>query len=252
MAIPTSRSTLKDYCLRSLGFPVVEMNLDDDQIEDRIDESIEMFRQFHYDAVQKTYLKHKVTSDDLTNKWIPVSNNVVGITKIFTLSTQTVNSAVNNNWNIFDLNYQIRLNELYDFSSADYVYFELANQHIRTLEMLFIGEVPIRFNRHNDKLYIDSPWNRTVGLDSYLVAEAFVVLDESTTKFWNDPWLKKYTTSLIKRQWGTNLKKFAGVQLPGGIILNGQQIYDEADKECADLEVQLRDMYEEPPMWEVG
>jgi hypothetical protein len=155
MAIPASRTDLKLYCLRKLGFPVIELNLDDDQIEDRIDEAITLWQQFHFDAVQKVYMSHLVTQDDIDNRWIPIDPNVIGVTRIFTLSTQVVNSAATNNFNMFDINYQIRLNELYDFTSADYTYFELANQHIRTLEMLFIGEVPIRFNRYDDKLYIN-------------------------------------------------------------------------------------------------
>ena len=155
MAIPTTRAGLKDYCLRRLGFPVIELNLDDDQVEDRIDEAITLWQQYHYDAVQKMYAAHLVTQDDIDNKWVPVDDNVIGVTRIFTLSTEQVNSAATQNFNMFDINYQIRLNELYDFTSADYTYFELANQHIRTLEMLFIGEVPIRYNRFDNKLYID-------------------------------------------------------------------------------------------------
>jgi len=252
MAIPNSRSTFKDYCLRKLGFPVVEMNLDDDQVEDRIDEALDLFRTFNFDSMEKTYLKHLVTDGDIANNYISVSDDVIGINKIFTLSATQVGPGGSLSFNMFDLTYQLRLNELYDFTSADYVYFSLANQHLRTMEMLFIGEVPIRFNKHAGKLYLDSPWKRKLTAGQYFIAECYVVLPESNTKLWNDVWLKRYGTALIKQQWGSNLKKFAGVQLPGGIVLNGQQIYDEATKECADLEVELRDMYEEPPMFEVG
>jgi hypothetical protein len=252
MAVPTSRSTLKDYCLRRLGFPVIELNLDDDQIDDRIDEALDLYRQFHFDSMEKTYIKHLVTADDIANNYVSVSDNVVGVNKIFTLSATQVGPGGSLNFNMFDLTYQLRLNELYDFTSADYVYYSLANQHLRTLEMLFIGEVPIRFNRHAGKLYLDSPWNRKLVAGQYFIAEAYVVLSEDVQKVWNDTWLKRYTTAVIKQQWGTNLKKFAGVQLPGGIVLNGQQIYDEATKEIMDLEIELRDKYEEPPMFEVG
>ena len=250
--IPASRADLKTYCLRKLGFPVVEINIDDDQIEDRIDEAIALFQQFHFDAVTKVYMKRTVTQDDITNRWIPVDPRVIGVTRIFTLSTSVVNSAATNSFNMFDINYQIRLNELYDFTSADYVYFELANQHIRTLEMLFIGEIPIRFNRYEDKLYIDADWGGKITVGSSIIAEVYATLDPTSTLFWNDNWLKRYTTALIKRQWGENLKKFAGVQLPGGIALNGQQIWNEAEEQCGKLEAELRDMYEEPPQWEVG
>lgn len=252
MAVPNSRSTLKEYCLRKLGFPVIELNLDDDQIEDRIDEALSLYRQFHFDAVEKTYIKHLVTAGDVANTYISVSDNVIGINRIFSLAATQVGPGGSLNFNMFDLTYQLRLNELYDFTSADYVYFSLANQHLRTLEMLFIGEVPIRFNRHGAKLYIDSPWNRKLVEGVYLIAEAYVYLGESNTKIWNDLWLKRYATCLIKEQWGTNLKKFAGVQLPGGIVLNGQQIFDEAMKEKEELEKELRDMYEEPAQFLVG
>jgi hypothetical protein len=259
MAVPASRTDLRDYCLRRLGFPVIEINIDPDQIEDRIDEAIAYWQQFHYDAVQKMYAAHKVTQTDVTNGWIAMDSNVIGVTRIFTLSTDQTNSAATNQFNMFDINYQIRLNELYDFTSADYTYFELANQHIRTLEMLFIGDVPIRYNRYDNKLYLDVNWNGEVGIGSYIIAEVYIVLDTETLSttpgvyyFWNDNWLKRYTTCLIKEQWGNNLKKFNGVQLPGGIALNGQQIYDEAVAEKKELEVELRDIYEAPPMWEVG
>ncbi|CAB4124372.1 neck protein [uncultured Caudovirales phage] len=252
MAIPSSRTALKDYCLRRLGFPVIELNLDDDQIEDRIDEAIALWQQFHYDGVKKVYMKRIITDADVTNRWIPVDPTVIGITRIFTLNSTQVNSTSTSGFNMFDINYQIRLNELYDFTSADYVYFELANQHIRTLEMLFIGEIPIRYNRYDEKLYVDVDWGNKVQKDSLIVAEVYTTLDSNSTAFWNDNWLKRYTTCLIKEQWGTNLKKFAGVQLPGGIVLNGQEIYNESVIEKKELEIELRDMYEMPPSWEVG
>lgn len=252
MAIPTSRSSLKDYCLRRLGFPVIELNLDDDQVEDRIDEALDLFRLYHVDAVEKTYLKHQVTAGDIANTYISVSEDIIGINKIFSLTATQVGAGGSTNFNMFDLTYQLRLNELYDFTSADYVYYSLANQHLRTLEMLFIGDTPIRFNKYGGKLYIDNPWSRKLTAGTYFIAECYVVIPESNTRFWNDVWLKKYTTTLIKEQWGTNLKKFAGVQLPGGITLNGQQIYDEAVKEREQLELEIRDAHEAPPMFEVG
>ena len=252
MAVPNSRQTLKDYCLRELGFPVIEINLDDDQIDDRIDQAIDQFQHFHYDAVKKMYMKHQVTLTDITNKWIPVDAKVIGVNRIFSLSTNGVNSAATNGFNMFDINYQVRLNELYDFTSADYVYFELANQHIRTLEMLFIGEQPIRYNRYDNQLYVDVDWGGKVQAGGYLIAEVWMTLAEDTTLFWNDNWLKRYTTALLKRQLGTNLKKFAGVQLPGGIVLNGQQIYDEADNKIKELELELRDAYEMPAEFLTG
>lgn len=261
--IPTSRQTLKDYCLRALGFPVIELNLDDDQIDDRIDQAIDMFQRYHFDGVNKIYVSHTVTQDDITNKYLnlgndPIGSSIISITRIFTLSTNAVNSAATKGFNIFDINYQIRLNELYDFSSADYVYFELANQHIRTLEMLFIGEVPIRYNRYDtdsnnkNRLWLDVDWGGKVQLGNYIIFEAYAILGEDNQKFWNDSWLKKYATTLIKEQWGNNLSKFQGVQLPGGITLNGQQIKEEASAEKLRLEQELKDEWSAPPMWEIG
>jgi len=251
--IPASRADLVNYCLRKLGFPVIEINIDPDQIDDRVDEAISLWQQFHFDAVTKVYMRHQVTQDDITNKWIPVDPFVIGVTRIFTLSTEQVNSAATSNFNMFDINYQIRLNELYDFTSADYVYFELANQHIRTLEMLFLGEQQIRYNQYDNRLFIDVDWNGKVQAGSYIIAECWATLDPAITHtFWNDNWLKRYTTCLIKEQWGNNLKKFAGAQLPGGIAINGQQIYDEAITEKDLLEKELRDAYEMPAEWLQG
>jgi hypothetical protein len=253
MAKPTSRTELKDYALRKLGFPVIEINVDDDQLDDRIDEALTMYQQFHYDAVEKTYLKHEVTQGDVSNTYIAMPSTVIGVTRMFPISSDSVNSNAAGNFNMFDLTYQLRLNELYDFTSADYVYYALAKQHIRTLDLLFLGEQPVRFNRHNDKLYIDMKWNNRVVVGSYLIIECYKILDPNVaTEIWNDGWLKKYVTALFKKQWGENLKKFSGVQLPGGITLNGQQIWNEAEQEIERLEEKLRDTYEEPPQFEIG
>lgn len=253
MAKPTSRSELKNYALRKLGFPVIEINVDDDQLDDRIDDALSMYQQFHYDGVEKTYLKHQITAGDISNTYISMPSTVIGVTRIFPLATDSVNSTASGNFNMFDLTYQLRLNELYDFTSADYVYYALAKQHIRTLDLLFLGEQPIRFNRTNDKLYIDLNWSNKVTVGSYLIIDCYKVLDPTIlTEIWSDTWLKKYTTALFKKQWGENLKKFAGVQLPGGITLNGQQIWNEASEEIEHLEEQLRDTYEEPPQFEIG
>jgi hypothetical protein len=252
MAKPASRQELKDYALRSLGFPVVEINVDDDQLEDRIDEALGMYQQFHYDGTEKIYYAYQVTANNIANKYFDIPTGVVGVTRVFPL-TGTSTSTSGGSFNMFDLTYQLRLNELFDFTSADYVYFELAMQHIRTLEMLFIGEKPIRFNRTSDKIYVDLKWDRDVIAGKYVVFEAYRVLDPETyTKIWSEPWLKDYVTALFKRQWGNNLKKFGGVQLPGGIVLNGQQIFSEAMDEVKELEEQLRSTYEEPPEFFMG
>ena len=252
MAIVDSRSSLREYCLRKLGKPVIEINVDDDQVDDRIDDAIAIFQQFHMDALLKTYISYRLTANDVTNKYITMPNNVIGVTRIFPLSAQITGSDQSGNFNIFDLNYQLRLNELYDFTSADYVYFELAQEHLRTLEMVVIGEAPIRYNRYDNKLYIDMQWGVDAIANTYIISEAFVVQGEDTAGFWNDRWLKAYTTALIKEQWGNNLKKHKNVMLPGNIMLSGQEIFDEAQKEKMELEIELHERYELPPEWLIG
>lgn len=252
MSNPKNREELKLYCLRRLGFPVIQLNIDDDQIEDRIDEALHVFQEFHFDGTREILLKHQVTDEDQINGYIDLANtspDIIGVTKLYPVPSQAVSTSAS--FNMFDITYQIRLNELYDFTSADYTYFVLAQMHLRTLEMLFIGEQPIRFNRYNKRIYVDINWTKKIAVGNYMLVHCRQVLEDSD-EFWGDVWLKKYTTCLIKEQWGSNLKKFAGVQLPGGISLNGQQIYDEAVQEKEKLEQELRDVYEEPPQFIVG
>jgi len=249
--IPSDRATLKTYCLRKLGAPVININVDDEQLEDRIDEAIQRFQIFHYDGSEKWYTSHQITAGDMANNYIQMANDVIGVTRIFTLASSQTNSAGSGGFNMFDINYQIRLNELYDYTAGDYVYFELANEHLRMLEMLFTGEIPIRYNRYTNILYIDAAWNTRFTPGQYLIVELYRALD-NTSKFWGDRWLTEYTTALFKEQWGQNLKKFNSVTLPGGMILNGQQIYNEAYEDKLRLEKQLRDEFEAPPEFIVG
>ena len=246
MGIPASREQLKDWCLRQLGFPVIEINVDDDQVDDRIDEALQYFQQFHYDGVERWYLKHQITQENIDNGWIPITENIIGVTRIFPIASS--NATVN----MFDLRYQLRLHELYDFTSTSYVNYVLTMQHIRTLDMLFSGEQPIRFNRHTDKLYID--WNAgMMNVGEWLIIEGYIIVDpDAYTDVYNDMMLKRLATSYIKRQWGNNMKKFGGMQLPGGIQMNGQQIYEEAVQEITALEEQIRNTYEEPPQFILG
>lgn len=247
MAIPASREQLKDWCLRQLGFPVIEINVDDDQVEDRIDEALQYFQDFHFDGVERWYLKHQVTAQNIADKYIPITDNIIGINRIFPVGS--TNASVN----MFDLRYQLRLHELYDFTSTSYVNYTLTMQHIRTLDMLFSGETPIRFNRHSNKLYIDWDWNYDIEPGEWIVIEGFIILDPNTyTDVYNDRMLKRLATAYIKRQWGNNMKKFAGMQLPGGIQMNGQAIYEEAVAEIKEIEDLIRDTYEEPPQFLVG
>lgn len=248
MSIPSNREQLIDWCLRQLGFPVIEINVDPDQIEDRIEEAFNFFQNFHFDGTEKIYLKHELTSENITNQYIPITNDsIIGITRIFPVA------ATNAQANMFDLRYQLRLHDLYDFTSTSYVNYSLTMQHIRTLDMLFSGEQPIRFNRHSNKLYLDWNWLQFAQAGEFIIIEGFAVLDPTEyTKVYNDRMLKRLATAYIKKQWGNNMKKFGGMQLPGGIIMNGQQIHDEAVNEIKELEQEIRNTFEQPPMFMVG
>jgi hypothetical protein len=247
MSIPSSREQLKDWCLRQLGFPVIQINVDDDQVEDRIDEALQYFQDFHFDGVERWYTKHQVTQENIENQYIPITENIIGVTRIFPVGS--TNASVN----MFDLRYQLRLHELYDFTSTSYVNYVLTQQHIRTLDLLFSGETPIRFNRHTDKLRIDWDWGNDIEPGEFIVIEGYIVADpEQYGKVYNDRMLKKLATAYIKKQWGNNMKKFGGMQLPGGIQMNGQQIYEEAVAEIKELEDLIRNTYEEPPQFLLG
>jgi hypothetical protein len=251
MATPNSRESLKQYCLRRLGVPVISINVDDEQIEDRIDDALNMWTEYAVDATNKVYVSMTVTQNNMNTSSFTMDPSIINVTRIFPIIGSSTGSAGPENFNIFDLNYQLRLNELYDFTSADYVYFELAQQHIRTLEILFIGETPIRFNRYDGNLYIDGLVDvATVG--TMVIAECYQILPANNTMFWNDIWLKEYTTCLIKHQWGTNMRKFKEVPMVGGVKLSGQEILDEATVDKERLEARLRDTYEAPIPFLIG
>lgn len=254
MATPNSRSTFKDYCLRRLGFPVVDINVDEDQVEDRIDDALIKFQEFHFDATRKDYYGYQMTQQDITNRYIPIPSDVLGVTTIFPITADVVNNGSSVSFNIFDLNYQLRLNELYDFTTSSYTYYWIARSHIRMLEMIITGENPIRFNRKMDRLYIDMNWTSPeVPAGRYVMIECWRSLNPTEyPKVYNDPWLKSYATALIKRQWGENMKKYGNYTLPGGMVINAQTIYDEASAEIISLEETVRDVYEEPPQFIVG
>ena len=248
MSVPNNREQLIDWCLRQLGHPVLEINVDPDQVEDCVDMAFQYFQDFHFDGVERTYFKHLITQQDITNRYLPIPDNIIGVTRIFPYGS--TNATVN----MFDLRYQLRLHELYDFTSTSYVNYVMTMQHIRTLDMLFSGEQPIRFNRHTNKLFLDWNWDQYAAeAGTYVIIEGYTIIDpNSFSKVYNDRLLKKLTTAYIKKQWGTNMKKFQGMQLPGGIMMNGQQIYDEAVQEIADLEQLIRNTHEEPPIFYTG
>jgi hypothetical protein len=254
MAVTTTRADFKNYCLKKLGFPVIDINVDDDQVEDRIDDALQYWQDYHFDGLQKVYYIKKIDQTDIDNKFLDLTqakdaaNNtldIVGVTRIFPI--QDSQSSIN----MFDLRYQLRLNELYDFTSASYINYTLTQQHLRSLELMFTGEVPIRFQRHMQRLYIDWAWGASEApIGTTVIAEAYSTIDPTTYgHVWNDRWLKEYATTLIKIQWGANLKKFDGIQLPGGVTLNGDKIFTDGMTEKKRLEEEMQTNYGGPLEW---
>ena len=322
MAI-SSRQGLIDYCLRRLGFPVIEINVDDDQVEDRIDDALQYFQEYHFDGVERLYLTHKVTTaelkfsglsapsfennemligetsgatcilytvsgttaritnvkgaftagetvtgtvsgfsraltpssfytpGDIQNGYLPLPDSVIGVIRVLPINGPS--SGMNNRNNMFDIIYQFRLNDMYNLLSADMVYYTQVQQHLSMLDMLLVGDRSFKYNRKMDKMYIDMNWEEVLNPDDFIVVECYRILDPSTyTQVYNDMFLKRYSTALIKRQWGENMKKFGGIQLPGGVILNGKEIYEEAVEEIATIENEMQLKSELPVDFMVG
>ncbi len=246
MALPTTRLAFKEYCLRSLGKPVIEINVDDDQVEDRIDEALNLFWNYHFDGTEKIYYKYLVTEQTKIDRYVPMPENVIGVINLFPIG-QTLNTA-----NFFNIRYQIALNDLYTLTSVSMVPYYMAISHVQLLEQLLIGQQPIRYNKHTNKLYVDMNWE-FVAPGDYIVAEAYQVVDPTTyADVWKDVWLLRYATCLIKMQWGNNLKKFSGMQMPGGITFNGQQIFEEALQEKKELETDLINSWSLPASDMIG
>ena len=240
MASPASRSEFKENCLRRLGKPVIEINVDDDQVEDRVDEALKYFWDYHFDGSDKVYYKAQITDTDKTNRYIQLPDNIIGAVNIF-----EIGQALNTN-NLFNIRYQIALNDLYTLTSVSMVPYYMAMQHVQFLESMLVGKQPLRYNRHNNKLYIDMDWN-IINAGDYVIVEAYEVLDPDVyTSAWADRWLLRYGACLIKQQWGTNLKKFDGMKMPGGLTFNGQQIYSEATQEREELEKEMIHSYSLP------
>ena len=268
MAIPATRETLKQYALRALGKPVIEINADDDQLEDRIDEALQYFAQYHYDAIRRTYLKYQyteadkaritgnstesITKNSVTTSWsegnnyIVVPETVLSVINIFPFSDK-------GNLNLFDVRYQLRLNDLYDFSSTSVVNYDVVLRHLDFLDHILVGEKPLRFNQHDNRLYIDMDWTNDLQVGEYLVIECYRKLDPDVyTDVYNDIYLKRYVTALFKKQWGANLSKFDGVAMIGGVTLNGRQIYSEALQDIEKLETEIRSTFELNPAMLIG
>ena len=340
MAIPNSKTTLKSWCKRRLGYPVIDINVDDDQIDDRIDEALQYFYTFQYNGMQRVYLKHKLTTDDVnrakveetysatdsnqitstlasavvvTNTTItlvdatdfPITGTItiaadgtnaaetltvtaktgnvltVSAATIAHLATATVTSVNTTTWsrsqaylpmpaavqsvlrvlpfsdrgnlNMFDVRYQLRLNDLYDFSSESVIHYQMTMMHLDFLDMILIGEKPIQFNVHQNRLYINMDWDDDMDVAEYIIIECYRKLDPTTwTDIYDDLWLKKYSTALIKKQWGQNLSKFSGVTMLGGVTMNGETLFTQALEEINLLEEQSRTTWEEPLLFEIG
>jgi len=240
MALPTNRQQFKDYCLRKLGAPVIEINVDNDQVEDRIDEALRYFWDYHFDGADKIYFKYQVQPQDIINRYVTMPENIIGVVNLF-----EIGQALNTN-NLFNIRYQIALNDLYTLTSVSMVPYYMAMQHVQFLEQMLVGKQPLRYNRHMNRCYIDMDWS-IINPGDYLIIEAYQIIDpDQFPRCWGDRWLARYAECLIKEQWGQNLKKFEGMQMPGGLKFNGQKIYDEAVTEKAALEKEMIYTYSLP------
>ena len=246
MASPTTRSEFKAYCLRKLGAPVIEINVEDDQVEDRIDESLKYYYDYHFDGTERIYYKHQITASNVSDKYIILPENIIGAVRIFNIGDPMVTN------NLFDIRYQIALNDLYTLTSVSMIPYYMMFQHIQLLEQLLVGQQPIRYNRHMNRLFVDMDWNK-VNVGNFLLVEAYQVVDPETyTDVWGDRWLSRYTTALIKKQWGSNLTKFSGLQLPGGVQFNGDKIYNDAVNEIEAMEKEMSSSYSLPAYDMIG
>lgn len=241
MAVPTNRQEFIEYCLRKLGKPVIEINVDQDQVEDRVDEAIRMFWDYHFDGSEKTYYKYQITSDDITNRYITLPENIIGVVSVFQISDPAITSD-----DLFNIRYQIALNDLYTLTNVSLVPYYQVMEHIALLQELLVGRQPIRYTRHRDRLHIDANWTVfTPG--QFLIIEAYEIVDPATwTDAWGDRWLQNYTTAKIKYQWGTNLTKFTGMNLPGGVQFNGERILTDAQAEIEKMENEMINSYSLP------
>ena len=246
MSRPTTKATFKEHCLRRLGKPVIEINVDEDQIDDRVDEALDYYMDYHFDGMEHVYYKHQVTADDKTNKCFTVPDNIIGVVDLF-----DIGDALSTN-NLFNIRYQIALNDLYDLSRYELVPYYMNFQNIRMIEEILVGKQRLRYTRNTNKVHVDMDWDR-LNVGDFIVAKAYKVIDPDTyPDIWKDRWLLRYAACLIKLQWGTNLIKFEGMQLPGGVTLNGRQIFDDALQEIERLRERIRLEHELPPNFFVG
>ena len=280
MAKPSTRQGLIDYCLRQLGAPVLEINVDDDQIDDLVDDAIQYFNERHFDGVEKMYLKYQISQDDIdrgkaagtngvgivtttgsstitgygtttfnfyeTSNYIQVPDSVIGVERIFRFDTSSISGGM------FSIKYQLFLNDLYYFNSVELLQYSMTKSYLEDIDFLLTTDKQIRFNKRQDRLYLDIDWG-SQSAGNYLVLECYRALDPASfTQIYNDSFMKMYLTALIKRQWGRNLSKFKGVKLPGGIELNGGEILQQAEQELAEIKGRMTSEYELPPLDFIG
>jgi hypothetical protein len=245
MAVPNSRQSLIDYCLRQLGDPVIEINVDPDQIEDRVDEALQYYQEYHDDATVRTYLKHQITSTDIANEYITLPSSVLFLSHLFPIKGGSITR------DFFDIKYQLHLNDIANLQTymGDLAYYEQMQQYLSLIDMKLNGTPQVQFVRKQNRLYIFGDFaDNDLEVGDYVVAEVYQLIDPDTfTSIYNDKWLKEYTTALIKRQWGANLIKFEGMQLPGGVTLNGRQLFEDAMADIERLREEIR-LNEEMPI----
>ena len=279
MAQPSSRDGLIDYAKRQLGYPVLEINVADEQFSDLLDDAVQIYQERHYDGIMRMYLKYKITQEDIdrgqarggnktagittttgtstvgltttfdfeeNQNYIQMPPSVIGVNQIFKIRSDTVYDG------LFNIRYQLFLNDLYQFGSIDLLQYTMVQTYLEDITFLLNPDMRYRFNIRQDRLYIDADFG-VLSVDDYFVIDCFRILDPNDfTRVYNDPFLKRYFTALCKRQWGQNLIKFQGVKLPGGIELNGRQIYDDAEKDLEIIREQMSNTYELPPLDMIG
>ena len=249
MAKPSTRNQLKDYALRQLGAPVIDINVDDSQVEDCIDDALQFFAEYHFDGVEPFYPSHQITQTDIDNKYIDmdaIDENIVSVVRLFNVDTNSIN--------MFDVSYQLALSDFFGtFTPGSLTNYHITKTHLEMLNDILDPEKNIRFSKVTNRLYGDFDWSEDLTVGNYLVMEAYRILNAETyPEIYNDRLLKMYVTALIKRRWGNNLSKFQGVQLPGGVQFDGQRILDEANREVEKIEEEVQDKYELPPDFTVG
>jgi hypothetical protein len=271
MAQPNSRDELLEYCLRSLGAPISEINIDEEQLNDRLDDALQYFQERHFDGIQRVFLKHKLLKEETNiiknnpvyensysatgittaiieeaQNFIPLPDTVVSVNSVFKSDATSISSGM------FSVKYQIFLNDLYTMGSLDLLNYSMTKTYLEDISRIITPDVQLRFNKKNHRLYLDIDWSQ-MSSNHYIIIDCYRIVSPSEfPKIYNDYWLKKYLTATIKKQWAQNLSKFNNVQLLGGVTMNGEKLYSDAERELEAIEKQLRDEYELPPLGLIG